>query len=180
MAISVKDIQEKEFSIVSGDGYDMGEVDDFLDAVADQMGELSTRCRTLESQVQELKDALAAAETANAEAELKAPEYNDSAYFKRLESIIRETQLSAQRIADEAVAEAKRTAQQTIDDANAQAEKTVAEAEAHAESITGDAKQSVTDLTAEVERLRGMIDTYKTNFRKLVDEQFAALNSSEA
>ena len=180
MAISVKDIQEKEFSTVSGSGYDMEQVDDFLDELADQMGALIRESLALQNQVQELQNSLATVETAKADMEKKLPDYNESGYFKNLESAMRESLIGAQRIADEAVSEANKKAQQTIDDAKAQAEQTVAEAEAHAQTITESAKQAVSDLTAEAERLRGVIDTYKAGFRKLVDEQLTALNSSEA
>ena len=36
MAITVKDIREQDFDIING-GYNVDQVDDFLDAVADQM-----------------------------------------------------------------------------------------------------------------------------------------------
>ena len=180
MAISVKDIQEKEFSTVSSNGYDMEQVDDFLDELADQMGALIRENLALNGQVKELQESLAAAEASNAEMEKKLPDYNETGYFKNLESAMRESLIGAQRIADETVSEANKKAQQTIDDAKAQAEQTVAEADAHAQTITEGAKQAVSDLTAEAERLRGVIDTYKAGFKKLVEDQLAALNSSEA
>ena len=40
MPISVKDIQEKEFSRQKRDGYMVEEVDDFLDQIADQLSVL--------------------------------------------------------------------------------------------------------------------------------------------
>ena len=184
MAISVKDIQEKEFSMVTGSGYDMEQVDDFLDELAEQLGAmvrenlaLNGQVNALNSQVSELQESLASAMAANAEMEKKLPDYNENGYFKNLESAMRESLIGAQRIADETVTEANKKAQQTIDDAKAQAEQTVAEADASAKTITDTAKQTVSDLTAEAERLRGVIDTYKASFKKLVDEQLAALNS---
>ena len=180
MAISVKDIQEKEFSMVTDNGYDMEQVDDFLDELAEQMGALIRENLALNTQVKELQDAVAAAEAAKAEAEQKLPDYNENGYFKNLESAMRESLIGAQRIADETVSEANRKAQQTIDDAKAQAEQTVAEADANAQQITDIAKQAVSDLTAEADRLRGVISTYKAGFRKLVEEQLAALNSADA
>ena len=176
MAISVKDIQEKEFSMVSGSGYDMEQVDDFLDALADQLGALIRENLALNGQVDELKKSLSEAETAKAEMETKLPDYNESGYFKNLESAMRESLIGAQRIADETVSEANKKAQQAIDDAKAQAEQTIAEADANAQNITDSAKQAVSDLSAEADRLREMIDSYKSGFRKLVEEQLAALN----
>ena len=180
MAISVKDIQEKEFSTVSENGYDMEQVDDFLDELAEQLGAMIRENLSLSTQVTELQAALATAQAANAEMEKKLPDYNETGYFKNLESAMRESLIGAQRIADETVTEANRKAQQTIEDAKTQAEQTVAEADASAKTITETAKQTVSDLTAEAERLRGVIDTYKAGFKKLVDEQLAALANSEA
>ena len=177
MAISVKDIQEKEFSTVSN-GYDMEQVDDFLDELADQLGTLIRENLALNGQITELQASLSEAQAANAEMEKKLPDYNEDAYFKNLESAMREALIGAQRIADETVSEANKKAQQTIDDANAQAEKTVAEADASAQTITDGAKQAVSDLTAEAERLRGVIDGYKASLKKLVDDQLAALNEN--
>ena len=180
MAISVKDIQEKEFATAAENGYDMEQVDDFLDELAEQLGAMIRENLALNGQVKELQESLAAAEAAKEEMSKKLPDYNESGYFKNLESALRESLIGAQRIADETVSEANRKAQQIVDDANAQAEKTVAEADANAQSITDSAKLAVSDLTAESERLRNLIDTYKVNFRKLVEEQLAILNGGEA
>ena len=180
MAITVKDIQEKEFTAVSENGYDMEQVDDFLDELAEQLGAMFRENQALSSQVKELQEALNAAKASNAEMEKKLPDYNENGYFRNLESALRESLIGAQRIADETVSEANKKAQQAIDDAKAQAEQTVAEADANAQSITDNAKQTVSDLSAEADRLRGVIDTYKAGFKKLVEEQLAALNSPEA
>ena len=40
MPISVRDIQEKEFSRQKRDGYNIEEVDDFLDEISDQLSVL--------------------------------------------------------------------------------------------------------------------------------------------
>ena len=112
--------------------------------------------------------------------EKKLPDYNETGYFKNLESAMRESLIGAQRIADETVSEANKKAQQTIEDARTQAELTMSEADANAKAITDGAKQAVTELNAEAERLQGVIDTYKANFKKLVEEQLAALTKSEA
>ena len=40
MAIRVRDIQEKEFSTQAANGYDVEQVDDFLDELAEQLADL--------------------------------------------------------------------------------------------------------------------------------------------
>ena len=51
MPISVKDIQEKEFSRQKRDGYNIEEVDDFLDEISDQLSVLIRENMALAEQV---------------------------------------------------------------------------------------------------------------------------------
>lgn len=169
MAISVKDIQEKEFSTQATDGYNVEQVDDFLDALADQMGDMIRENLALNSRVRQLEEALAAAKAEKADMEKKLPDYNENGYFRNLESAMRESLIGAQRIADETITEAKKKAQQTVDDANAQAE-----------SVTAGAEKAVAEMKAEEDRLRAVVDAYRANFKKLLDEQMAALNANDA
>ena len=180
MAISVKDIQEKEFATVAENAYDAIQVDDFLDELAEQLGATMRENLALNAQMKDLQAALAAAEAAKEEAEKKTPDYNESAYLKNLESAMRESLIGAQRIADETIAEANKKAQQTIDDANTQADKTVADATAHAKAITDAAEKAVAEMKAESDRLHAVVDAYRTNFKKMLDEQLAALKAGEA
>jgi len=180
MAISVKDIQEKVFSTQASNGYNVEQVDDFLDELAEQLGTLIRENLALNGQVKQLTEELNAAKAAAADLEKKLPDYNESGYFKNLESAMRESLIGAQRIADETVAEAERKAQQTVADAAAQAEKTIADATAQAESMTTAAEKAAVEMKAETDRLRALADAYCTNFKKLVEEQMKALAASEA
>ena len=172
MAISVKDIQEKEFSIQAAEGYNPEQVDDFLDALADQLGAMNREMSALNNRIKELEAALAAAET-------KKPDYDETGYFKNLESAMRESLIGAQRIADETVTEAKRAAEKTVADANAQAEKTIADANAQAEAAISAAQTTAAEIKADYEQMRTVSDTYRENFRKLLEEQLSVLNSKE-
>jgi cell division initiation protein len=172
MAITVKDIQEKEFSIQAAEGYNPEQVDDFLDALADQLGAMNREMAALNNRIKELEAALAAAES-------KTPDYDETGYFKNLESAMRESLIGAQRIADETVSEAKRTAEKTVADANAQAEKTVADANAQAETLVASAQNTAAEIKADYEQLRAMADTYRENFKKIVEEQLAVLTAKE-
>lgn len=180
MAISVKDIQEKEFSTQASGGYNVEQVDDFLDELAEQLGTLARENLALSGQVKQLEEDLSAANAQKAELENKTPDYNEGDYFKNLESAMRESLIGAQRIADETVSEANKKAQQTIDDANAQAEKTLADANAQADAISESAKKAVAEMNAEAERLQSVVNAYRANFKKLLDEQLAALHASDA
>ena len=172
MAITVKDIQEKEFSIQAAEGYNPEQVDDFLDALADQLGAMNREMAALNNRIKELEAALAAVES-------KTPDYDETGYFKNLESAMRESLIGAQRIADETVSEAKRTAEKTVADANAQAEKTVADANAQAETMVASAQNTAAEIKADYEQLRAMADTYRENFKKILEEQLAVLTAKE-
>ena len=67
MAISVKDIQEKEFSTQAANGYDVEQVDDFLDELAEQLGSMIRENLALNGQIKQLEESLAAAEASKAE-----------------------------------------------------------------------------------------------------------------
>ena len=55
MPISVRDIQEKEFSRQKRDGYNIEEVDDFLDEISDQLSVLIRENMALAEQVKSLQ-----------------------------------------------------------------------------------------------------------------------------
>ena len=49
-----------------------------------------------------------------------------------------------------------------------------------AEAATARAEKAVSELKAEQERLHAVVDAYRNNFQKLLDEQLEALTASEA
>ena len=170
MAISVKDIQEKEFGFQKEKGYNVDEVDDFLDEIATQMKGLIRENVALEQRVenleQELEEAKSAAATALEEAK-KDPTPDDESYFKNLQSALRESLIGSQRIADETTAEARREAEQTVADAKTEAEK-----------LLSDAKAEVENLVAEKDGIKKAIDDYRANFRKLIEDQAEVIKNN--
>ena len=188
MPISVKDIQEKEFSRQKRDGYNIEEVDDFLDEISDQLSVLIRENMALAEQVKALQaenekleasasaPASAAAEPAPAPipAPVEAvssdePAYDEPSYFKNLQLTLRDTLINAQRIADETVAEARKKAQEVITGAEEQAATTVSNAKAEAESVK-----------AEADNIRKTIATYRANFRRLVEGQVQVLKETDS
>ena len=93
MATLLKDIQDKEFEIKSGSGYDMDQVDDFLDEITQQVAALVRENVDLKKQIQSLEEDLAAAKKAAEEAEAKTPDYNEKGYFQNLQNAMRESQI---------------------------------------------------------------------------------------
>ena len=175
MAISVRDIQEKEFATQAKGGYSVEEVDDFLDEIADQLSALIRENLDLNKQVKALEEDVEAAKKAAAEAEAKTPEYNEKGYFDNLQAAMREAIIGAQRIADETVAEAKTQADQMKAEAREQADATVGQAKTEAEKITADAKGRLESLEQQYEALKASAKSFKADFGRILEEQTALL-----
>ena len=117
MAISVKDIQEKVFPTHPNGGYNVEQVDDFLDEISDQLGTLVRENLALTAQIKKLDEELTAKTAQLEETSTKIPDYNEAGYFKNLESAMRESLIGAQRLADETTAAAKAEADRLVSEA---------------------------------------------------------------
>ena len=167
MAITVKDIREQEFIMKNG-GYDVDQVDDFLDAVANQMEAVLRENAKLKEELNQANAAREALENAPVVVEEnKLPAFNEPSYFKNLETTLRETLISAQRIADE-----------TIDDARKKARKLVAEAEEQVSAIEEQSAQKMTEAKADYEALKNSFEDYRKNFSDLIDAHAKLLKDS--
>jgi len=178
MAISVRDIQEKEFATQAKGGYDVEQVDDFLDEIAEQLAALVKENVELSKQVSTLEADVAAARKAAEEAEQRTPEYNEKGYFDNLQKSMREAMIGAQRIADETKAEAEAQAEQTRADAQQQADATLSLARAEAEKITGGAQAKLEALTQQYETLKASAKAFKADFGSLIEAQSAILDKT--
>ena len=178
MAISVKDIQEKVFPTQAVNGYDVEQVDDFLDEITEQLSALVRENIALTEQVNKLDAELTASQKALEEAQAKTPDYNEAGYFKNLQNAMRETLIGAQRLADETSANAKAEAEKLVSDAQAKAAQTVEAAKAEAAQVTEAAQKAVSEAKAECEALKAAADGYRASFRKLVEDQVEILKST--
>ena len=156
MAISVKDIKEKDFSSQKH-GYSIEEVDDFLDEIADQVSELIRENLALKNSLQQAQNA-PAPEPVVIEKETAKPEFDDQGYFRNLENAMRESLINAQRIAEE----------------------TRQAAQAQAAAITADAANEVANAKAEAQSVRDAVARYRAEFRALVEEQVKVLKAKES
>ena len=194
MSIKVDEIRSKRFK-TERNGYNLNEVDDFLDELADQTEELARENvrlneegKALREEVARLKEALHVKETetgqlhAELETAVKAepsadvpavkeeaglPTFNEPSYFKNLETTLRETLISAQRIADE-----------TIDDARKKARRIVTDAEEQAAALEAQSQQKLSEMRADYESIKSKGEEYHRNFSKLVEEQSRLLKDS--
>jgi len=173
MAITIKDIQEKEFSIQQVNGYSIEEVDDFLDAIVEEMANLTRLNYQLRTQKQDLEEKLA-------QAQQKAnPAYDEASYFKNLETAMRETLISSQRLADETTANARAQAEQAIAAANQQAQDIVANADAKAAQTIGVAQEAADALAAQAEDARAKLNAYVADLRTLAQSIAQAAEATQ-
>lgn len=180
--VTVKDIREKEF-LKQKHGYSEDEVDEFLDEIADQMEALIQENKTLMQQAQEARAMADKAISERAPApqpqpapvvvqpvpEVKSIQTTDEAYFRNLESTLRETLLSAQRIADETVSEAKKKAVQMV-----------ADAEEKVSTVMAQQRAELDSAKVELEGVRKASEDYRVRFKRLVREQLHAFKLDES
>lgn len=196
--ITVKDIREKEFG-KQKHGYHEDEVDDFLDEIADQMEELIRENRSLLTQLDDARSAAAAAaaaaaslpvhvtEVAPAPAPEPVPVHNvkaetpvdEPSYFRNLETTLRETLLSAQRIADTTVAEARDKAKDLVTGAEEQAKQLLNGAHDKANKVISDANAEAASAKTELEIFKKQHEDYKSRVTRMLKEQAAALKIDE-
>ena len=189
MAISVTDIHEKEFGTQVNGGYNIEQVDDFLDEIAEQMAALVRENMELTQKIKGLEADVQAARSETAAAEAKIPDYNEKGYFQNLQNAMRESLISAQRIADETQEEANRKAQKTLSDAQAQADQITLSAREKAEGLVNRAQQEADAVTAEVkgrmetlekryETLKASATSFKAELSHMLEQQTAALKET--
>lgn len=178
MAITVKEIREKDFATQKRDGYNTVEVDDFLDAIADQLGAIIKENLALVAQIKELESKPApqpevvpvpVAVEAVVEQAAEPSVYDESSYFKNLENVMRETLISSQKTADDTVAEARKNAQDIV-----------AAAQEKANAITASAQAEADAVNKESEMIRKNIDGYRASFRRLVEGQVNILKDADS
>jgi len=158
MAITLNDIRDKEFT-TQAQGYNMDEVDDFLEAVGKQFEQLLKAYK-------EIQDENAALKAKNAE--LAEPTAGDTKYFRDLEKAMRDTLINANRLAEETKIKADKEAAQTVATAKSEAEKIVSDAKAESESIT-----------AATAQMKEAARKFYTDFHTLIDTQLDLLTESE-
>ncbi|MEF9973565.1 MAG: DivIVA domain-containing protein, partial [Clostridia bacterium] len=104
---------------------------------------------------------------------------DDSAYFRNLEATLRETLLSAQRIADQTTSEAKKKAAQTLSEANQYADSVKANIEKETAQLRAKLTRETGDAQAQLETLKKQLFEHKSRFRALLETQMEALKLDE-
>ena len=164
MALTIDDIYDKEFALKGG-GYDRNDVDQFLDEICDEMANMVEHIEKLEK---DLQKAQMEAEAAKASAQNAAPVVVKSEPVAQTSATLEGILLSAQRLADEAVANAK-----------TKAEAIVKEAQDKAEEIVGAARTEKETLSGKLDGMRKSVADYKKNFEALINKYKTLLDNEE-
>ena len=167
MALTIDDIYDKEFALKGG-GYDRNDVDQFLDEICDEMTNMLEHIDNLERDLKQARMEAEAARTAAQNAQTAAPVVVKSEPVARTSETLEGILLSAQRLADEAVANAK-----------TKAEDIVKEAQEKAEKIVDDAKLEKTTLGTELETMRKNVTEYKASFLTMLEKYKKMLESEK-
>ena len=170
MAITVQMIEEKEFKI-KVKGYDQQEVDEFLDAICDEMvamqEEISSLQNKLRAQPATLPGAFGSA--------VPSPSPRKAEPVQPQAPAVRDTSEAARKLLDNA----QQVYDQMVADARKEADEIVSGARARAESAVGDLENEKERLKGEIETLKAAARDYKNRFLRLIEDQTHVINAED-
>lgn len=162
MQITIEMIETKEFK-TKPRGYDPQEVDEFLDAICDEMARQLDEIQALQQQLNAAKAARPAVEAPTTQVKpvpvKSAPAVPDDSFREILEM--------AQKVKNETIAAAE-----------AKAAAIVAQAEEEAKDKLGSLDEEKEKLTAEVAALKAAAAEYRAKFESLLQAQQEALEKA--
>lgn len=174
MALTAEDIQNVSFSI-DRKGYDVDEVDVFLERVADEVDAMNKTIASLEEQVEVARNAVpvigaAAAEEAIDEAALEAKTAQVAELERKLADL--ERQLSEKSANDNAISQALIVAQRSADDivsnARAEASNIVKDADEEADRIIGKAESDRLKIAESIRALENDRSDVRAEYREML------------
>jgi DivIVA domain-containing protein len=203
MTLSLDDVRNKRFRMARKSGYEVLEVDEFVDEVEESFAQLIEENVNLKRQVESLKSAPPAAQAAPVvqqqapqQAPTPPPRPGDSGRMvvttgkEASAAVVRLVEMSteqAERLVAEATddanrirEEANRTAHQVTTDARTRAERVESEARVNAERVQADALSRAEKLDREIESRRGEMFGDLERQRDDLTAAVAALRNFEA
>ncbi len=170
MAITANDIHNQSFSI-DRKGYDVDEVDVFLEHVADEIEDMNQTIDALRDQLQrsESQRGMVAAAPAPVSADLSSDLARKDARIIELEA-----QLEAKKADDNAIAQAliiaQRSADEILANANARANDIVADAEDEAKRIVDKAEGERTKVLDAIKKLEDDRESARESYKDLLTD----------
>ena len=167
MELSAREIHEKQFHD-AWRGYNQGEVDDFLDRVAESIDRVQRENQDLKDRIAELDQAMAAS--------------------RDTEEMLKKTLVTAQRAAEDAIANAKAKAEEITGEAEARAQRTEAEARDRLARAESESRRKVADserqaaerrraLDERIEKLTGFERDARQRLKAFYEQQLRALDA---
>ena len=149
--ITPLDIENKKFNKQMMNGYNVEEVDNFLDELVEDYGQNYRDLTTMNSKVEELSSNLS--------------------HYKNIETTLQNTLVMAQTTAEEVKNVAKQQADQIIDEAKKQAEEIVKNSKASARKTLDDLDRQISEKEKEFDDLKKQFDIYVAKMESLLSSQ---------
>ena len=167
MELTARDVHEKKFHD-GWRGYNQSEVDEFLDRVAEALDSIGRENEDLKRRVAELDQAMAAS--------------------RDTEEMLKKTLITAQRAAEEAIANAKAKAEELISEADAHVQRSDAEARERLAKADSEARQKSADweresaarrrdLDERIEKLRLLEGDIRQRLKMFLEQQLRAVEA---
>ncbi|HET7846897.1 MAG TPA: DivIVA domain-containing protein, partial [Acidimicrobiia bacterium] len=170
MPITPSDIEHKTFSTALR-GYDLDEVDDFLDEIVVALRDLHGELTAARAKIAELEQSKGSS---------PAPAAGGD------EAAVGRVLILAQQAADKTVEEAKAEADQLLEQARAEAERTLSEARTEADSFEADREQrreaamaEMAELSVLVSSVRNQLALLATSVADKLDEMDSTIESAD-
>lgn len=157
--LSPVDIQNKEFKKSKLGGYNIDEVNEFLDLILQSYQELINENYTLKDKVNVLNESVQ--------------------YYRTMESTIQNVLVLADKTAQETKTNAHEKAEQLKRDAETRAEKMTALAEERVSRIIEQGRQEAFELAQKSDELRRQYLAYKGQFKQLLQSQMELLEQGD-
>ena len=149
--ITPLDIENKRFSKQVVNGYNVEDVDDFLDELVEDYGKNYKDLAEANEKIEKLT--------------------NDLEQYRNIEATIKNTLVVAQSTADEVKSVAKQQAEQIINDAKAQAEEILKQAKGNSERRLTEIEQQISIKERRMEEVKKQFDVYKAKMESLLISQ---------
>lgn len=158
MSLSAEDIQNKKFSTKMR-GYNVDEVNDFLDQIVSDFQALTEKNHDLEEAVKADQEKLK--------------------YFTELKDSLNQSILVAQEAADKVKSNAQKEADITLREAQKQATDIVSEANEKANQLIANAADSTRKLTVETNDLKKQTRVFRQRLQVMLESQLGVVTSSD-
>lgn len=187
MALTAEDILNQKFAITKfRDGYDLDQVDDFLDLVAQEFTAFEAVKAELEEKVAELTEQLeecrAAAKAAPVAASVEAPESEPQAAQEVAspDAVKSSAMLQlALELHDKYVNEGQTKRDELIAEGERSAKELVSEAETQRANVLEDLNTRRLELQNRINELRDFEGEYRTTLRSYIEAQLRTLDTSQ-